>query len=323
MERLVYRSLGKNWTWLGMEWKIFNSRWLVDIMKRKTTFKILATIIVLIVAVTILGLRGSYIPFVAYASSRSAYASCSQPDVENNKISCTLYYDDFYTSGMSALDGIGIKRVSEAWTPTSLCPEGGMYFGSQIGCKRIKTPNRCSGQITLSGAVCNMGNCHEGCGLDGSCPIGTPPAVTFTFTGTPKGDACIYDEPIKYDNPCCFGEFGGKPPGVSGNVVFYYEEEAVECIPEWTCGDWEACTPSGTQKRVCHDGCGEIKEETQQCEYIETGSTEEEYQEIIDQVEQEQQEEIGYQQEENIRPDMIDIAGIILTMIILGIIWII
>lgn len=179
---------------------------------------------------------------------------CPSIDTANSRIGCNILVSDFYANGLNMLadpQGIGVPLIS-----TQLFP------------KLTNTPNKCSGAVTLSNTVCNMGNCYGGCGLSNACPVGVAPSTTYTFTGKVSGDQCLFDTKIIWNNPCCFGQIQGKPPSLSGSLSFYYE--APLCTSNWICGDWGVCS-NLIQTRDCNDGCGYTRTEEQACTISPTG----------------------------------------------------
>lgn len=195
--------------------------------------------------------------FIVYSGTSNPQYWCPSPDIQNNKVVCNINPTNaFYVGGMASRDGIGIEGISALW-------DGGLlYFeGDKQVNKHIKA-NKCKASFTISGGLAYQGNCVEGCGNTGQCPLQSYPTKTFNVGGTIKGDACIWSL-VDYPSPCCFGEcWLGRPPSVSGSLEFYYE--APICTPNWICDDWGSCIDE-KQIRNCDDGCENIKTETQDC----------------------------------------------------------
>jgi hypothetical protein len=94
---------------------------------------------------------------------------------------------------------------------------------------------------------------HEGPPVEGSTTVGQAPSTPSGGGGGTTGGG------------------GGSVTGgtgitsTTGGGTTQTGGTTQSCTPNWSCRDWSACT-DGKQTRICDDGCGDTKTETQNCE---------------------------------------------------------
>ena len=160
---------------------------------------------------------------------------------------------------------VAIEKQGSEYGYQNFCQALDMDNDSQITSGDIQSFNQ-----TLEHFISSKSISRSDCGDDPFCKAATENgSVTFSEAEDMEEEVedQIQNQGVKLE-PQEKEETRTRTGG--GSPTVFYTSASTVCIPNWSCGEWSACSPEGRQERICQDlnNCLEPKTEYRECEYV-------------------------------------------------------